>query len=120
MRFLEGGGAVRRAPILNGTTGPGESYACELVPTPAEFVAQANSTDQVVHTFARGCGRGACGILRVVEQLQIKKLEAKDHVRRDRGFTPAPATHAVRREVPVVVTGAPVESVVVPELENWT
>src|SRR4030095_8548127 len=52
--------------------------AAVLVTTPAEFVAQANSTDQVVHTFARGCGRGACGILRVVEQLQIKKLEAKD------------------------------------------
>jgi hypothetical protein len=33
---------------------------------------------------------------------------------------PAAATHAVRREVPVVVTGAPVEEVVVAEFENWT
>jgi hypothetical protein len=33
-----------------------------------------------------GCrGRGG-GILRVVEQLQVKKFEAKDHIRRDRGF----------------------------------
>jgi hypothetical protein len=32
---------------------------------------------------------------------------------------PTPATHAVRRDVPVVETAVPGE-VVVPELENWT
>src|SRR5439155_2385391 len=56
--------------------------------TPTELVAQPNSTDDVVLAFARDCGRGARGILRVVEQLQVKKFEAKDHVRRDRGFGP--------------------------------
>jgi hypothetical protein len=53
----------------------------------------------------------------ILEQLQIKEFEAKDHIRGHRGSLPAPAILTVRRDV---VTGAPVEEVVVPELENWT
>jgi hypothetical protein len=57
-----------------------------LLSAPAEFVAQPPSTDDVVHALAGDCrGRGR-GILRVVEQLQVKKFETKDHIRRDRGF----------------------------------
>ena len=58
--------------------------------------------------------------MRGVEQLQIKKFEAHDDIRGDSGFAAGACDpQAVRRVVPVVETGAPVEVVAVAELENW-
>jgi hypothetical protein len=60
------------------------------------------------------------GILRIFKQLQITEIRIAEYIRTDSGFAASGCDPCVRRVVPVVETGAPVEVVVVAELENWT
>lgn len=86
----------------------------------AEFVAQPNPTNEVVHSFARRCRCGGREFCVFSNNCKLQKFESQNIFGLTADSLPAPATHAVRRVVPVVETGAPVEVVVVAELENWT